>query len=100
MIRITTYVLLWILLMGTAIFAGQNLQLVSVKLLVFASVGVPLGLVLVACAGLGGIVVTLFQVGARRDRQEAIPLPRDRQTETSAAREPTPANRENDWDDW
>ncbi|MCA1903354.1 MAG: hypothetical protein CV045_05250 [Cyanobacteria bacterium M5B4] len=61
MFTILTYVLLWILLMGVAIFATQNITLVTIGFLWFRSVPVPLGLVLVSCAGLGGICFTLFQ---------------------------------------
>lgn len=63
MIRIIVYVLLLVLLMGVAIFATQNLFTVTIKLLVFQSINLPLGLVLVFCAGIGGVVITFLQVG-------------------------------------
>lgn len=61
MFAILTYILLWILLMGVAIFATQNIALVTIVFLWFQSVPVPVGLVLISCAGLGGICFTLFQ---------------------------------------
>ncbi|MFN3360132.1 MAG: hypothetical protein ACK421_01690 [Pseudanabaenaceae cyanobacterium] len=61
MFRILTYVLLWILLMGVAIFASQNLTLVTIGFLWLQSIPLPLGLVLISCAGLGGVGFTLVQ---------------------------------------
>jgi uncharacterized integral membrane protein len=59
--RILLYFWLWILSIGIAIFATQNTLFVSIKLLVFESIKLPLGLVLVFSAGLGAIVVTMVQ---------------------------------------
>jgi uncharacterized integral membrane protein len=61
MIRILLYLWLWALSMGIAIFATQNMLSVSIKLLMFESIKLPLGLVLVFSAGLGAIVVTMLQ---------------------------------------
>ena len=61
MIRVLVYGLLWILLMGVAIFATQNTLLIAIKFLTFESINLPLGLVLVFSAGLGAIAVTVWQ---------------------------------------
>ena len=61
MIRVLVYGLLWILLMGVAIFATQNTLLIAIKFLTFESINVPLGLVLVFSAGLGAIAMTIWQ---------------------------------------
>jgi uncharacterized integral membrane protein len=61
MIRVLVYGLLWILLMGVAIFATQNTLLIAIKFLAFESINLPLGLVLVFSAGLGAIVMTVWQ---------------------------------------
>ncbi len=62
MIRIGLYFLLSWLLVAVAIFASQNLQLVSINFLIWQSVNLPVGLVLVVCAGLGGLAVTILQI--------------------------------------
>lgn len=61
MLRTLVYVLLWLLLMGVAIFATQNIFMVSLKFLAFQSINLPLGLVLVFSAGLGAILMTMLQ---------------------------------------
>jgi uncharacterized integral membrane protein len=61
MIRVLVYGLLWILLMGVAIFATQNTLFVTIKFLAFESINLPLGLVLVFSAGLGAIALTIWQ---------------------------------------
>lgn len=61
MLRILVYGLLWILLMGVAIFATQNTVLVTIKFFTFESINLPLGLVLVFSAGLGAIAATVWQ---------------------------------------
>jgi uncharacterized integral membrane protein len=61
MIQVLVYGLLWILLMGVAIFATQNTLFVTIKFLAFESINLPLGLVLVFSAGLGAIAVTIWQ---------------------------------------
>jgi uncharacterized integral membrane protein len=70
MIRTFVYILLWVLIMGIAIFATQNLTLVSIKLFTFESIRLPLGLVLVTWAGFGGVVATFWQVRSRANRQQ------------------------------
>ncbi|AFY71409.1 hypothetical protein Pse7367_3161 [Thalassoporum mexicanum PCC 7367] len=70
MLRTFVYILLWVLIMGVAIFASQNLTLVTIKLFIFESIRLPLGLVLVTCAGAGGVVATLWQVSARAQRRQ------------------------------
>jgi uncharacterized integral membrane protein len=61
MIQVLVYGLLWILLMGVAIFATQNTLFVTIKFLAFESINLPLGLVLVFSAGLGAIAATIWQ---------------------------------------
>jgi cytoskeletal protein RodZ len=61
MLRVLVYGLLWILLMGVAIFATQNTLLVTIKFLTFESINLPLGLVLVFSGGLGAIAATVWQ---------------------------------------
>ncbi|MEE3717782.1 LapA family protein [Tumidithrix elongata RA019] len=61
MIRILLYFWLWFLSMGIAIFATQNTLSITLKFLVFDSIKLPLGLVLVFCAGVGAIAVTILQ---------------------------------------
>jgi uncharacterized integral membrane protein len=43
MIRTFVYILLWLLIMGVAIFASQNLTLVTIKLLAWESIRLPWG---------------------------------------------------------
>ncbi len=47
--------------MGVAIFATQNMNLVTIVFLNLRSIPVPLGLVLVCCGGLGGLCFTICQ---------------------------------------
>lgn len=61
MIRILTYCLLTIILLGTSIFSNQNQQLVSLKFLNYESIDLALGLVLVLSAGVGAIFITILQ---------------------------------------
>lgn len=61
MIQVLVYALLWILLMGVAIFATQNTLFVTIKFLAFESINLPLGLVLVFSSGLGAIAMTIWQ---------------------------------------
>ena len=55
------YLVLWFLLMGVAIFATQNIDLIEVKFINLTSIPVPLGLALVSSAGLGALALTLWQ---------------------------------------
>jgi uncharacterized integral membrane protein len=75
MIRTFVYILLWLLIMSVAIFASQNLTLITIKLLAWESVRLPLGLVLVACAGAGGVLVTFLQVRGRANRRQFTDRP-------------------------
>jgi uncharacterized integral membrane protein len=61
MTRVALYFLLCLLLVAVAIFASQNIQTVSISFLVWQSINLPLGLVLVFCAGFGGLVATVIQ---------------------------------------
>jgi uncharacterized integral membrane protein len=69
MVRIGLYILIWILLISVAIFAIQNLQTVSLNLLAWQSIPIPLGLLLVTLAGFGATLVTFLQVFAGRNPQ-------------------------------
>jgi uncharacterized integral membrane protein len=66
MIRIFTYFLLSLLLVGVSIFAIQNSQIVTLRLFNQESINLPLGVVLVFSAGLGTLVITVLQVSNRR----------------------------------
>ena len=65
MARLLLYLFLWIGSMGLAIFTGQNIALVTIKLASLESIKLPLGLVLTFCAGLGAIAATLLQTSIR-----------------------------------
>jgi hypothetical protein len=67
MIRLSLYVFIWIASMAIAIFATQNISLVSIRLLNFESIKLPLGLVLVSCGGLGGIFINFWQTSLKFD---------------------------------
>ncbi len=95
MFQILTYILLWILLMGVAIFATQNITLVSIVFLWFRSVPIPLGLVLISCAGLGGICFTLLQ---QLDWSDANFIPKTDQYQTTYRY--TPPRSKPPKDDW
>jgi uncharacterized integral membrane protein len=69
MLRLLLYLCLWIGSMGLAIFSSQNIYTVTVKLGAFESIKLPLGLVLIFCAGLGAIVMTLFMGFAQKSIQ-------------------------------
>jgi uncharacterized integral membrane protein len=75
MLRVLVYGLLWILLMGVAIFATQNTLLVTVKFLAFESVNLPLGLVLVFSGGLGAIAATVWQNMATAETETTVARP-------------------------
>ncbi len=61
MIRLALYLFIWIGAMAIAIFATQNTALVSLKFFAFESIKLPLGLVLVFCAGLGAVFASIWQ---------------------------------------
>jgi uncharacterized integral membrane protein len=73
MIQVLVYGLLWILLMGVAIFATQNTLFVTIKFLTFESISLPLGLVLVFSAGLGAIALTIWQNTQVAESEPPIP---------------------------
>lgn len=68
MLRIFTYLLLTLALIGVGILAGQNQQLVNLRFLNLQSIGLPLGLVLISSGGLGSVFVTTLQVIARNNQ--------------------------------
>ncbi|MEA5476936.1 LapA family protein [Pseudanabaena galeata UHCC 0370] len=61
MIRLSLYIFLWVASMAIAIFATQNTSLVNLKLFSFESIKLPLGLLLIFCAGFGAICITFGQ---------------------------------------
>jgi len=73
MIRLLTYFLLWLLLIGVSIFAIQNQQAIALKFINLESINLPLGLTLTLCVGLGAICTTALQLGSRNSRQ---PVPK------------------------
>ncbi|MFM7888867.1 MAG: hypothetical protein ACKPCM_19725 [Pseudanabaena sp.] len=69
MLRLLLYFGLWIGSMGLAIFASQNISLVTLKLGTLESIKLPLGLVLIFCTGLGAIVMSVFMEFSRNPLQ-------------------------------
>ena len=61
MTRLLLYFLLWIISFGLAIFSNQNIYSIAVKFISFESIKLPLGLVLIFCAGLGATSMTFLQ---------------------------------------
>ncbi len=61
MIRLSLYIFLWITSMAIAIFATQNTNLVNLRLFSFESIKLPLGLLLIFCAGFGATCITIGQ---------------------------------------
>jgi hypothetical protein len=61
MIRLSLYIFLWLASMAIAIFATQNTNLVNLRLFSFESIKLPLGLLLIFCAGCGATCITLWQ---------------------------------------
>jgi uncharacterized integral membrane protein len=61
MIRLALYLFIWIGAMAIAIFATQNTALVNLKFFTFESIKLPLGLVLIFCAGLGAVLTNIWQ---------------------------------------
>ncbi len=112
---IFAYILLWTLLMGVSIFATQNQLVVTLKFLVFESINLPLGLILVFAAGLGAMVVTVAQT-ISNSRSQFVPtspisnfeIPKKNATKTQAAAKPSDKNQtknqkiddfDEEWDD-
>jgi len=60
MLRLTLYILIWLGSMGLAIFSSQNINPVTIKFLSLESIKLPIGLVLIFCAGLGAVALTLM----------------------------------------
>ena len=61
MIRLSLYIFLWIGSMAIAIFATQNTFLVNLHFFTFESIKLPLGLVLIFCAGCGATCINVWQ---------------------------------------
>ncbi len=64
--RLGTAIALWFWMMAVTVWAGQNLQVVSVQLLGGRSPALPLGLVLVFMAGWGAVLAFAWPRGRRR----------------------------------
>ncbi|WP_271251885.1 hypothetical protein [Pseudanabaena sp. Chao 1811] len=73
MMRLLLYLCLWIGSMGLAIFSSQNIYAVTVKLGAFESIKLPLGLVLIFCAGLGSVAMTLLMGFTEKSIQFSFP---------------------------
>jgi hypothetical protein len=61
MIRLSLYIFLWTGAMAIAIFATQNTFLVNLRFFAFESIKLPLGLVLIFCAGCGATCINIWQ---------------------------------------
>lgn len=61
MTRVSLYLFLWIGSMAIAIFATQNTFLVNLRFFTFESIKLPLGLVLIFCAGCGATCINIWQ---------------------------------------
>lgn len=61
MIRLSLYIFLWLGSMAIAIFATQNTILVNLRFFAFESIKLPLGLVLIFCAGCGATLINIWQ---------------------------------------
>jgi hypothetical protein len=73
MIRLLTYFLLFLLLIGVSIFAVQNQQAIALKFINLESINLPLGLTLTLSAGLGAIFATALQVSNRNAPNQPVP---------------------------
>jgi len=73
--RLGTAIALWVLGMAIAVLAVQNPQVVNVQLLGGRSPGLPLALVLVAIAGLGGLCTFAWPGGSRVKPPRVAPRP-------------------------
>jgi hypothetical protein len=73
MIRLLTYFLLFLLLIGVTIFAMQNQQAIALKFINLESINLPLGLTLIISAGLGAIFTTALQVSSRNASSQPVP---------------------------
>ena len=62
MIRLSLYIFLWVTSMAIAIFATQNIHLVNLRFFTLESIKLPLGLVLIFCAGLGATFINIWQI--------------------------------------
>ncbi len=71
--RLLLYLFLCISSLGIAIFSSQNIYLVTVKLVSLESIKLPLGLVLVLCAGLGAVLATFLTTFSKTSLQFTFP---------------------------
>jgi hypothetical protein len=61
MIRLSLYIFLWFASIAIAIFATQNTYQVSLRFLTIESIKLPIGLLLIFCAGCGAACINLWQ---------------------------------------
>ena len=73
MFRLLLYFCIWIGSMGVAIFASQNISPVTIKLGSLESIRLPLGLVLIFCAGFGSVLVTAVTTVSQTSIQFTLP---------------------------
>ncbi len=93
--RLGAAIALWVLGMAVTVLAVQNPQVVNVQLLGGRSPGLPLALVLVAVAGLGGLC-TFAWPGSSRAKPQREP-PRSSQARPKGPVSPPPATNR-DWE--
>ncbi len=82
MTRLLLYFLLWIISLGLAIFSSQNIYPIAVKFISSESIKLPLGLVLIFCAGIGATSMTFLQTSISFTLP-SIPKPTNSVTQTS-----------------
>ncbi len=82
MTRLLLYFFLWISSLGLAIFSSQNIYPIAVKFISFESIKLPLGLVLIFCAGLGATSMTFLQTSIQFTLP-SIPKPTNSPPKTS-----------------
>ena len=73
MLRLLLYLCLWFGSMGLTIFSSQNIYLVTIKFFYFESIKLPLALVLIFCAGLGAITMTLLMEFSQKPSRFSVP---------------------------
>jgi len=61
MIRLSLYIFLWVASIAIAIFATQNTYPVNLRFFSFESIKLPIGLLLIFCAGCGATCISLWQ---------------------------------------
>jgi hypothetical protein len=75
MIRLSLYIFLWIGSIAIAIFATQNTFLVNLRFFAFESIKLPLGLILIFCAGCGATCTNIWQTSTSYELPTVPKLP-------------------------